>query len=129
MVFWSALGEALLEIIVSRSLQNTSPSWKTPPGGPSSPRATTGSPPQHSSNVRRNQPGKVSGRCRANGNANVPVGFARHVSRAEEDLGVPEKGVPARNNGRAVLCLARAHSPALIPSPTMSSPPDAPHAG
>ena len=39
------------------------------------------------------EPGKVSGRCRANGNANVPVGFARHVSRAEEDLSVPKKAL------------------------------------
>ena len=27
------------------------------------------------------------------GNANVPVGFARHVSRAEEDLSVPKKAL------------------------------------
>ena len=30
------------------------------------------------------------------GNANVPVGFVRHVSRAEEDLGVPEKAVQTK---------------------------------
>jgi hypothetical protein len=42
------------------------------------------------------------------GNANVPVGFARHVSRAEEDLSVPEKGAAARHYGRRVLCVARA---------------------
>ena len=28
------------------------------------------------------------------GSANVPVGFARHVSRAEEDLSVPKKAPP-----------------------------------
>ena len=31
------------------------------------------------------------------GNANVPVGLAWHVSRAEEDLGVPKKAFRARD--------------------------------
>jgi hypothetical protein len=38
------------------------------------------------------------------GNANVPVGFARHVSRAEEDLSVPKKAPPFSRAWPSVGC-------------------------
>ena len=38
------------------------------------------------------------------GNASVPVGFARHVSRAEEDLSVPKKAPPFSRAWPSVGC-------------------------
>ena len=59
----------------------------------------------HGSNVcRMNSHVKTSVGGLPIGNANVPVGFARHVSRAEEDLSVPKKAPPFRRAWPSVGC-------------------------
>ena len=54
---------------------------------------------------------RPSGATAPLGSANAPVGFARHVSRAEEDLSVPKKAPPFLQ-GLAV-CRLRAGGPAV----------------
>jgi len=69
----------------SRTSKNPKPRAGFPPGRFRFPRARFASSLMCFNAYRHGfpaefEPGKVSGRCRANGNANVPVGFARHVT-------------------------------------------------